>query len=352
MAKSRFIAVYGGTQLTKEQELFAGILARALLKNPSFILVTGGFDVFEKLSTSVSTDRAVADVAVSYLRELGTPVKARLETWLPDKEEDRLSEGVKRLRKGAVRQRRGESDRARRFALVRDVDAIVTISGTGNTETVLDLAYTIGKPALPLAFTGGDSASFWSKHKLEIKKRFRLDDSVAANLERVSLSDCAELETLAAQIAEEILPSGIRRRCLVLIPFDSALDSFYEQTLRSAIEDDAGFEAVRIDRRTETGDIYRQFLEHLERCEAVIVDVTHGNPNVMYELGHAHARRIYPLLLYRGVLGESPETRLPFYLLSQKIEAWDESSSAELFKQRIVQYLVGEKSQMEIQGVR
>jgi hypothetical protein len=325
MAKRTLIDVYGGTNLDQPQQRFVAALARALLTEQGIVVVTGGFRIFDDRPDHKSVDNTAATAAETYLTARGEVVDRRLETWLPDAGQDRALEGVQRFSKGTPRQLRGDSAQARRFVLVRDADALVTISGEGNTRTVLELAHTLGRTALPLPFTGGDSAAYWFEHRDEIGRRFRQSDQALAELEHVNLSalSAVEMEALATRVVREILLQGVRRRCLVLMPFDPDLFAFYDDVLRPAIEDHAGFEAIRIDRRTETGGIYQQFLQHLEGADAVIMDITGSNPNVMYELGHAHARRIDPYLIHRGALDKTVEKKLPFYLLPERIEAWD-----------------------------
>lgn len=342
MARRRFIVIYGGTELTDLQRALAADLGVEVVENPDYVLVTGGFKAFEKYPSRISTDWAAASAAENRLKETGVPVDSRIETWLPDETLDRLDDNVDRFEIGTVRRLRGDSDRVRRFKLVHDADAIVTMSGSGNTTIVLDLAEAIEKPALPIPFTGNDSEQHWTQHRESIRRRFRMTDATLASLEQFDLeaSSPTDRALVARRIVREILPESLRRGCLVLMPFRAELLSFYEGVLKPAIEE-AGFEAIRIDFSTEPGDIYGQFLYHLERCEAFVMDITGGNPNVMYELGHAHARRIEPLLIHRGPLAESPATRLPFYLLPQRVETFREelATDCERLTDRIVSHL-------------
>ena len=122
-------------------------------------------------------------------------------------------------------------------------------------------------------------------------------------------------EALAEEIMTYVVTS-LARKCLVLMAYDPATDLFWkltEQTLRSQ-----GFEPVRIDRTIETGLILQIFLDKLLECDGVVADVTGANPNVLYELGHAHARGIVPLLCSSDAAQE-----LPFYLNPHKVEIWN-----------------------------
>ena len=349
MKKKTLVVMYGGTQLTPPQQSLVKAIAEEIVlvglageDAPQYVLVTGGFRIFENLPDSVSTDWAAASAAEATLRQRNVAVEPRLETWLPDPALDRLKEKVHRFEAGAVKRTLTTSDRIRRFRIVHDADVLLTISGEGNTETVLDLAYVIQKPALPLPFTGKDSQAFWEKHREYIRERFRLDPAAADALEHFDLEAASEAERrdLARHIVHDILPMALRRSCLVLMPFQSALTPLYEEVIRPAIID-AGFDAIRIDFSVEPGDIFEQFVRLLEKADAVVVDVTGANPNVMYELGHAHARRIEPLLIHHGTIGDKKSEPLPFYLLQQKVEhiPIDQPGKRERLGQRVGEYL-------------
>ena len=347
MARQTLVVIYGGTQLTPPQAQMVATLAREIVEHTDYVLVTGGFKVFKNTPHAVSTDWMAASTAHDILKQQGVIVDSRLQTWLPDPELDRRMDDVQRFELGSVRRLEGQSDRQRRFGIARDADLIVTASGSGNTGMLLDAAEVMHTPALPLPFTGSDSLEFWQRNRDAIGKRFGMAPASVDRLESFNLetSSPSEQQGLAQQIVQTILPQALRRRCLVLMPFRPELTSFYEGLMKPAIER-AGFEVIRIDFSVEPGDIYQQFVGHLERSDAFVVDVTGGNPNVMYELGHAHARRITPLLIHRGSLDDAATDRLPFYLLHQKVQNVDPLSPAERerFEQRIGEYLTAVKT--------
>jgi hypothetical protein len=348
MKKQTLVVVYGGTQLTGPQQGLARALGEEIVlagladDGPQYVLVTGGFKVFADRPASVSTDWAAASAAEAVLRQQKVAVTPRLQTWLPDPAMDRRQEDVERFAAGTVKRTAGTSDRVRRFRIVQDADVIVTIGGEGNTAVVLDLAQVVQKPALPLPFTGGDSRTFWDAHREHIREGFRLDAATAAALEAFDLEAASETEgrALARRIVQHILPMALRRSCLVLMPFRSSLTPLYEEVIRPAISD-AGFDPIRIDFSVEPGDIFDQFVRLLERADAVVADVTGANPNVMYELGQAHARRIDPLLIHHGSIDGPDSEPLPFYLLQQKVEhiPIDQPGKRERLGQRVGEYL-------------
>ncbi len=66
-----------------------------------------------------------------------------------------------------------------------------------------------------------------------------------------------------------------------------------------------GLTAVRSDKITDTGEIPDQIFTYLRDAEVVIADLSHANPNVMYELGlrHSQANRI---TIQLGEYGQLP----------------------------------------------
>jgi hypothetical protein len=352
MKRQTLVVVYGGTQLTEPQQSLVKALGEEIVlagivdDTRHYVLVTGGFKVFANRPESISTDWAAAAAAAGILRDRGIAIESRLQTWLPDPEWDRRQEHVRRFELGTVKRTLRASDRVRRFRIVQDADVLVTVSGEGNTGIVLDLAAVVQKPALPLPFTGSDSRAFWDNNRDYIGDQFQLDQAALETLESFDLEAASEPQrrALARHIVHDILPMAVRRTCLVLMPFRSSLTPLYTDVINPAIAE-AGFDPIRIDFSVEPGDIYDQFIRLLEKADAVIVDVTGGNPNVMYELGHAHARRIEPLLIHHGAIGDRGVTALPFYLLQQKVEhiPIDQPTHGERLAQRVGEYLAARR---------
>lgn len=316
----KYIAIYGGTNLDDQQREFVSLLARAILQHPQTVIVTGGFERLRDQPHTQSTDRAAADGALSFLRAQGLPLTERLETWLPEPSKDPRQKEVIRFAEGCIKRLKDQTPMARRFFIVNGADAIVTVKGQDQTQVVLELAFTLGKPALPLPFTGGDSATQWLANKAAIVKRFGLTEEFVRQLESTVLDDLSpeEMRSLAEQIAHQ-LGNVVRKRCLILMDFDEEPDRFYDQYVEPAVNK-AGFEPIRIDREVVPGHIRGLFLQLLNECETVLADVTEVNPNVMYELGCAHARGIEPLLFSRRMFSEG---QVPFYLREYKLEAYN-----------------------------
>lgn len=314
----KYVAIYGGSDLSSQTASFVEKLSFSIIHNPDIILVTGGFNYFIDSPKAISTDRAAVAGAKRFLKDRNIPIEERIQTWLPETNKDR--ETVRRFREGKIRMLEGISAQARRFTLVREVDATITIYGDTETAMVLDFALAINKPIFPLPFTGGDSLEYWKNFKKIISNWFSISDDFATELERVNLEKLSL--SRGKKIIDKIISSlekGIERQCLILMPFNSELEQFYEEVIEASVIAE-GFEPIRIDKKTYTGSILPIFLRRLNDCDAIIADVTGANPNVMYELGHAHSLKIKPLLISREQLNNSFWDQLPFYLREEKIE--------------------------------
>ena len=90
------------------------------------------------------------------------------------------------------------------------------------------------------------------------------------------------------------------RKCFVIMPYGvrkdpvSGMEYDFEATFDRLIEKvlkDLHIECIRSDKVSQTGLIHKEMIEHIINADIVIVDITMGNPNVMYELGVRHTAR-------------------------------------------------------------
>lgn len=96
---------------------------------------------------------------------------------------------------------------------------------------------------------------------------------------------------------------GLGRSCFIISPIGNKLEPLGTPG-RSRFEESAviweeviepacnsfGIEPIRSDRITDTGEIPAQIFNYLRDSDVVIADLSHANPNVMYELGLRHSR--------------------------------------------------------------
>ena len=293
------IALYGGTNLSRENAGFVGQLVRAFLSSdPHVVLVGGG--IYAR--TKMSVDRATYEAAESYVREHRQNIDDRLQTWLTR----RKRPGIRRKRWGKKKYL-GGSPLSRRFQLVSKVDAVVTIEGEGETATVLELAIALGRIALPIGFTGSDSKRFWTTDRGYFVRTLSLAPSLVDRLSRRPTPRSSL--RLAEDVTAAVLAKA-NRQCLVLFDFtDKAHGAFYEKVVLPTVQK-AGFNVRMIDKARIGADILELFLESLKNCHAIIADLSGLNKNVIYEIGRAHHdQRVQPLILSRD-----PPGKPPFYL--------------------------------------
>lgn len=72
------------------------------------------------------------------------------------------------------------------------------------------------------------------------------------------------------------------------LPFDPAFDDVFHVAMVPAAQA-VGLRCLRIDLTRHGGDSVEEARRQLALCTAVIADVTGANPNVLYEVGFAHA---------------------------------------------------------------
>lgn len=317
--RNKRVVIYGGTRLDSRVATFVSRLAYALLTaNDSIVLATGGFKrSLDSPPTVTSTDVAALRGAETFASELKVPLESCLETWLPEPSKDRIDEGVERFSAGKHEVLPGLSAQARRLRLVQMADALVTVSGHVRTALVLEMAVAITRPALPLPFTGGDSRDHWTGNRSYYVARLGITADQASRWETLDLDSAGEA-SLQASVNDIVATVSrvIRRNCLVLMPFGADLLDYY-QKLKDVI-DGEGFHAVRLDRDLYAGDVRDSIGRLLRESDAVVADVTDRSPNVMYEIGLAHAFGREPLLVFRGA-SAALETKLPFYLRPQRV---------------------------------
>ncbi|MCC6363845.1 MAG: nucleotide-binding protein [Bryobacterales bacterium] len=86
-----------------------------------------------------------------------------------------------------------------------------------------------------------------------------------------------------------------RARVLILAPVDESFHRIQE-TIQDAV-DKAGMGSMRWDPLASGASRARHVVQAIYEADLVIADVTHGNPNVLYELGHVHALRKPAILI-------------------------------------------------------
>ena len=103
-----------------------------------------------------------------------------------------------------------------------------------------------------------------------------------------------------------------------MMPFSSEYLPLYEQSVKLAIVEQ-GFEAVRTDHLNLVGNVVEVLRGAINSCDCAIAVITGHNPNVMYELGLAHAQGKPVILLAECDLDEAQFKDLPFDLRNEYV---------------------------------
>jgi hypothetical protein len=79
---------------------------------------------------------------------------------------------------------------------------------------------------------------------------------------------------------------------------DIDFDATYEQFIKPVVEE-LKITCIRSDKVSKTGLIHGEMIQQILKSDVAIVDITTGNPNVMYELGIRHAAKRWGTIILR-----------------------------------------------------
>ena len=124
--------------------------------------------------------------------------------------------------------------------------------------------------------------------------------------------------------------NGQKDICFVIMPFGGWSDKYYQDIFCPAIQD-AGLQPRRADDIYRTGSIVHDIWELTKMADVILADLTGKNPNVLYELGLAHA------LAKPAIMVTETFVDIPFDLRALRIIEYDRNAPAwgELLKENI-----------------
>ena len=319
--RPRRLFASGGSRLSSNAAKLWYALGKVLAREDGLIVITGGLAERVDSPGARTADRAMIEGFMEGLRARGIAARDRIETFLPDPELD--WNGLRRFELGRVQMLTNRTAQSRRFRMVQSADVVISIEGETGTRSVLDVALAIERPILPLPFGSGVSAKVWCKERTEILNSFEMSERDALDWEQVRLAELNEDEitTFAGRVCTQLL-FGFTRMCFVIMPFGSDLDPVYERAICPALKAHR-LQPVRTDKHVPAGNVITAIRNGLRHCFCAIADTTGDRPNVMYELGMAHAQDKPVIMLRRSERGEDPSIP-PFDLQGESILFYSE----------------------------
>jgi nucleoside 2-deoxyribosyltransferase len=280
------------------------------------VVITGGLQQRLDDPTALTADRMVIEGMLSVLHARAVAPEEHIETVLPDVRRD--SNKLIRFKEGRIRMLEKRNAQSRRFSMVHSSDVVVSVEGEHGTRSVLDVALAIERPVLPLPFGGGASKEVWQAQREDIINWFQISGTEVESFEQTKLAELNEpqVRELAKRV-HAYLMRGFTQGCFVIMRFHERSDPVFDEAIRPALAAH-GFQAWRTDRSVPTGDVIAAIRDGINHCYFVIADTTEDRPNVMYELGLAHASN-KPVILLRRANPDGSLPPAPFDFQTQSI---------------------------------
>jgi predicted Rossmann-fold nucleotide-binding protein len=278
------VLVAGGKELERGVGDFARRFGKRLmsLTGPDVVLITGG------------REGGDAEAVKGAREELNGSDLERIVTFVNPTSAEPVSDvfqGTHLVRTT------GRSRQRRRFAMVAAAHAVVAIGGKSGTPQIVELARALGIPVLPFPFTGGHAAELWTKprDREEWCSTFFIEEDTRTRW----LGDDAHANPAAlAEEAAELTWRSAASECFVAMRYLDGEDPVWKR-IQNAVHA-AGLRAVRSDKYAVPGEVAEQMVNQIRRAPVVLAYLTDEragngeprngiNPNVMYEVGFAHA---------------------------------------------------------------
>lgn len=317
--RRRRLFVSGASRMSTNGAVLWRELGSLLAQDDGLVVVTGGLAARTDDPKALTADRMIVDGMLPVLHSRGIPAEDHIETVLPDAQQDWRK--LVRFKEGRIRVLKKRNPQSRRFSMVYSADVVVSVEGDQGTRSVLDVALAIERPVLPLPFGGGASKDVWEEQRAEILGWFQLSPDEASAFEQTNLG--ALNETELRQLARRVhncLMRGFTQGCFVIMRFHKDSDPVYDEAIQPALVA-CGFQAWRTDRSVPTGDVVAAIRDGISHCFFAIADTTGDRPNVMYELGLAHAAD-KPVILLRRANCDGSIPPAPFDFQTQSILAY------------------------------
>lgn len=129
-----------------------------------------------------------------------------------------------------------------------------------------------------------------------------------------------------------------REFAFVLMPFDPEFDGIFQDLIKAPLTD-VGYNVKRADNIANQQNILKDIIESIATADLVIADLTALNPNVMYELGIAHAINPYTIMIIQDI------QQLPFDLRPYRVHEYSQNyRDADMLKAHLREVALGRRS--------
>jgi hypothetical protein len=215
---------------------------------------------------------------------------------------------------------KGKNARSRRLSIISDSDLVCL--GAGNSKEykdMYDFATAIDIPVIPLPFFGGNLRRLWLINRKDIVSEIEVLSDVVDWWTSILLEN-VNSKTIMKIVYSTInaIISGVKKRCLVFMPFAEHFKWVYERVLEPAAII-ACIDLIRIDLQQYVGDIVGKFRDELSKSDFVVAVVTGENANVFYEIGFSHAIGKEVLLLCQQGISSMQTNDPPFYVRNHRV---------------------------------
>jgi hypothetical protein len=327
----RRVGVCGSSEgLPAAAVLFCKEAGEELSKDKNVIITSPGAKrVTGKTHDDLAADWHIVNAAEEELKRTfgAQALWQRIETVFSDKcgEMDENKPIAEYFQKGTLTRALGNTREARNFSFVKSLDGLLTVAGGRGTAQALALALEWGKRLLPVPCFAGKSKDFWRSYNKELTEMLGIDEASAERW-TVTPPDDEAIKELARDMVRTLVRS-LPRRCFVAMPFSDEFVPLYDFVIAPVVVT-MGDHPIRVDYIGMTGDVGQQIQEGLRRCDCVIAVLDGFRPNVLYEIGFAHACG-KPTVLFKRAGALNDEPSLPFNLSTHQVLQY-ETINAEL----------------------
>jgi nucleoside 2-deoxyribosyltransferase len=300
-----------------EKRVLSEALGAAIASEPGWRLLTGGARGEGACDNAGGVDY---HAALGAKRLLDDPFleRERILTLHPrDGREDLFAIG-------SVLRSKARSTFARRFELVARADCAFLIEGGEGTQQIIEYAIAAGKAVVPIPCTGGAAEAAWraEQYRGDLLHTLGLQEASAElGILQFGLKAPAAIVDTCLLIARRVLQAS----CFVIMPFQQAhSDRLWSEVLVPVIKD-VGLTPSRADLVHNVGPVMEDVTHSIREASVVVADITDTNPNVMYELGYAHALGKATILLCCTADKQDWADTLPFDVRGMRVipvSAW------------------------------